>query len=158
MSQRAKDLAERVRAFNNEVIAFVDKCTEQDWRKVCAWEQWAVGVAARHIGAGHYEAIGLTRMIINGEKLPELTMDQITEMANQHAREHADCTKAEVLDILRKQGQSVVEFIAGLGDAELDRTGHLSAIGGEMTAQQFIEAVILQSGGEHFANIKAATR
>jgi hypothetical protein len=41
-------------------------------------------------------------------------------------------------------------------DAELDRTGYVALAGVEMTAQQFLEAVILTSGGEHFANMKAA--
>jgi hypothetical protein len=41
-------------------------------------------------------------------------------------------------------------------DAELDRTGYVALAGVETTAQQFLEAVILTSGGEHFANMKAA--
>jgi hypothetical protein len=117
-----------------------------------------VGVVARHIGAGHYEAISFARMIINGEKLPELTMDQVIQIANQHAREHADCTKAEVLDILRKNGATLLEFVAGLDDSKLDRSGYLAVMSGEINTQQFIENVILQSGGEHFANMKAAAR
>jgi len=156
MIGRAEELAERLRAFNNEVIAFVEKCTEEDWRKLCAWEEWTVGVTARHIGAGHYGAMGLAQMIANGDKLPELTMDLIIQMANQHAREHAACTKAEVLDILRKNGESLVAFAAGLDDAALDRTGYLAAVGGELSTQQLLENVIMLSGGEHFANMKAA--
>ena len=157
MSERARNLAERLEAFNREVITFVGHLTEEQWRKVCAWEDWGVGVTARHIGAGHYEGtVWLTKLIIDGEKLPELTREQIDEMANQHAREHANCTKAEVLELFRKDGEMLVAFAAGLGDAELDRTGYLAAIGREVSAQQLLETVVLQSGGEHFANLKAA--
>ena len=46
--------------------------------------------------------------------------------------------------------------LAGLSDAELDRTGHLALAGGKLSAQQLIEAVILTSGGEHFESMKAA--
>jgi hypothetical protein len=156
MTGRSEELAERLRAFNNEVIAFVEKCTDEDWRKMCAWEEWTVGVTARHIGAGHYGVVGLAKMIVNGDKLPELTRDQLIQMANQHAREHAACTKAEVLDILRKNGESLVAYVAGLDDAALDRTGYLAAVGGELNTQQFLENVIVLSGGEHFANMKTA--
>jgi hypothetical protein len=156
MSRRAEDLTGSLRKFNNEVISFVENCTPESWGKMCAWEEWSVGVTARHIGAGHYGAVSLAKLIVNGDKLPELTMDQITESANRHAREDADCTRAEVLDILRKAGEAMVEYVSGLSDAELDRKGYLAPIGGEVSAQQFIENVVLQSGSQHFANMKAA--
>jgi hypothetical protein len=158
MSQRAKKLAERLRAFIDDVINFVEGCSEENWRKVLPTEQWTVGVTARHIGAGHFEAVGLARMMVKGEKLPEFTMEQLVEMANEHARQHAGCTREEVQGVLRRNGAALADYVAGLSDAELDRTGHLALAGGELSAQQFIEAVILKSGGEHFANIKAAVQ
>jgi len=156
MSQKAKNLAERLRAFTDDVIGFVEGCTDQNWRKVLATEEWTVGVTARHIGAGHFEAVGLARMMVKGEKLPEFTMEQLVEMANAHARQHAGCTREEVLEVLRRNGAALVDYVAGLSDAELNRTGHLALAGGELSAQQLIEAVILKSGGEHLANMKAA--
>ena len=155
MSERAKDLAKRLKAFNNEVISFVGNCTDEDWRKTCA-EDWPVGVVARHIGAGHYGAMGLAKMILSGEKLPAMTSEQITAMANQHARDHDGCTKAEVLKILEEGGKSAAEFAGSLEDVELDRTGHFGATVGKISTQQLIEMVILTSAGEHFANMKAA--
>jgi hypothetical protein len=157
MSQRAKDLAKRLRAFNDDLIGFVAGCSDKDWCKVLATgEQWTVGVTARHIGAGHFNAIGLAKMMVNAEKLPELTMEQIVEMANAHARKHAGCTKEEVLGVLRQTGSALVDYVTGLSDEELGRPGHLAIAGGELTAKQLIERVILESGGEHFSNMKAA--
>jgi len=158
MSHRAKKLAGRLRAFTDDVIAFVEGCSEANWKKVCKKEEWPVGVTARHIGAGHFEAVGLARRVVNGEKLPELTMEQVVERANAHARQHAECTRKDVLEVLRRNGAALVDYVAGLSDAELDRTGHLAMAGGELTAQQLIEAVILESGGEHFASMNAAVR
>lgn len=156
MSARAKQLAERLRAFNADIIAFVEGCSEQHWKKTCAKEEWPVGVTARHIASGHFEAVELARMLVKGEKLPEFTMDQLVEMANAHARQHAGCTRDEVLGLLRRNGAALVDFAAGLSDVELDRSGHLALAGGKLSTQQLIEAVILNSGGEHFASMKAA--
>jgi hypothetical protein len=156
MSQRAKKLADRLRAFTDDVIALVEGCSEKEWSKACPAEEWPVGVTARHIGAGHFEAVGLARMMVNGENLPEITMEQVVGMANEHARRHAGCTREEVLDVLRRNGAALVDYVAGLSEVELDRTGHLALAGGELTAQQFIEAVVLKSGGEHLASMKAA--
>jgi len=56
MSDRSKKLAYRLNSFNEEVISFVESCTETDWQKIGA-EEWPVGVTARHIGANHYSAV-----------------------------------------------------------------------------------------------------
>ncbi len=154
MSGRAKKLADRLSSFNEELILFVENCTEDDWGRVGA-EEWPLGVTARHIGT-HYQALAAVNMILKGEKLPEMTMEQITENANRHAKEHSECTKSEVLDLLRTQGRKLVEFAGGLEDSELDKSGYLPAVGREMTVEQFIEMVILQGGKQHFESIKSA--
>ena len=156
MSQRAQDLVERLKAFNNEVIRFVEACSEEQWDKVCA-EEWNLGVVARHIGIGHYTgAADMAKMLVDGEKVPELTMEQIVEMANTHAREHADCSRAEVLDLLNSNGAALADYVADLDDAALNRSAHMELVGGEVSAQQLIELVIFESGGEHLANMKKA--
>ena len=156
MSQRAKDLAEHLGKFNEEVIAFVKKCKDEDWRKTSR-EDWPVGVVARHIGANHIDgAAKMAGMIVKGVPFPEITMAQIDNMANEHARKHADCTKAEVLDILQKTGDGLVQFVASLDDASLDKTSYLPAMGTEVSTLQLIENVVLTSAGEHFAGIKKA--
>ena len=156
MSAKAKTLAERLRAFSDDVIAFVEGYSEKNWSKGCAAEGWPVGVTARHIGAGHFEAVELVRMIVNGAPLPEFTMEQLVEMANEHARQHAGCAREAVVGVLSRNCAALADYVAGLSDADLERTGHLALAGGKLTAQQLIEAVILTSGGEHFASMKAA--
>ncbi|MDA8307486.1 MAG: hypothetical protein M0Z81_11725 [Deltaproteobacteria bacterium] len=156
MNERSKKLADRLNAFNEEVISFVMNCTDSDWQKV-GIEDWPVGVTARHIAANHYAVVPGVKLILKGEKFPPMTMEQITENANRHAREHAGCTKTEVLEILRDKGQKIVEFTLGLQDWELDKTGYLPALGRELSVGQFLENVVLQSAGEHFQSIKAAT-
>jgi hypothetical protein len=76
MSQRSKGLAERLKVFTDDVIDFVDTCSDNNWRRICAAENWSVGVTARHIGAGHSKAVALARMMVNSEKLPEITMER----------------------------------------------------------------------------------
>jgi len=157
MSQRAKDIAARFTTFNKEMITFVDNCSDEEWRKVCSGEGWTVGVVAHHVAAGHFGAIDFVRMIVAGEAIPEITMGAIDQMNAQHAKEHANCTTEEVLGLLRKNGSACASYLEVLSEADLARTGHLALIGGDVSAQQLIEMVILQSGGEHFDSMKAAT-
>lgn len=154
MGERSKVLSEQLRVFNEEMIAFVETCSEESWKKRCPQEEWSVGVTARHVAAGHYGAVELAKQIVAGESLPDMTMDQIVEMGNRHAREHAGTTREEVLGILRKNGSALEAYAASLSDEELDRRGNLSITGGEVTAKQIFEFIILQSGGDHLTNMK----
>ena len=156
MSQRANDLKEKFQAFHKEFISFIESCSDEDWKKMCEWEEWSVGATAHHVGALHYGVIELAGKIVNGEKLPPLTEQQIIEMDNQAARENANITKEEVLAITKKNGDALAKFAGGLGDEELDRTGYLELMKSDVSTQQFLEGVIVQSGGEHLANMKKA--
>lgn len=154
MSERAEQLAQRIRAFSDEVIGVVDGCPAAAWTRRCEAEDWAAGVTARHIAAGHLELLGLVRAMVGGEALPRFTREQLVAMANEHARAHADCTREEVAELMRRNGAAMADYVAGLQDADLDR--RYEFVGREMTLQQFLETVILQSGGGHLASVKAA--
>ena len=84
-------------------------------------------------------------------------MENVIQMGNDHARAHADCTKEEVLSILEANGRSLGEYIASLTEDDLDRKGKMTLIGGEVSAQQILEMLILHSGGEHLESIRNAT-
>ena len=156
MHQRAKTLAERFSEFNNKMISFVEKCSDENWAKVCPGENWPVGVVARHIAAGHYGALNLAKMMVVGQPLPELTTETIDRGNEQHAQKHVNCTKDEVLDILRKKGTSAADYIRGLDEADLERSTDLAVAGGTINTQQFIENIIIHSANEHLGNMKNA--
>ena len=114
MSNRAADLAGRFRAFNDELNGFVGSCTDEDWSKVCPGEQWPVGVVVRHIAASHIGAIGLVKMVVAGEKLPELTAGVIDQMHVMHARgagRHASEARQTAVDMFHHvAGRRLVMF------------------------------------------------
>ena len=156
MSQRAKDLSERIKVFSDDVIAFVENLSEGDWAKTCEWEEWPVGATAFHMGAGHFAISDMAGQIVRGEDLPSLNMDQINAMSNKQAHDHADCTKSEALDALRKNSAQMIAFVAGLNDEELDRVGSMPAFEGEVTTEQFIGFIIFESAAQHFESMKTA--
>ena len=156
MSQRAKDLAERFTDFNSDIIALVENCADNNWATICSGEHWPMGVVARHIATGHYSAIKLAKMIVEGQSLPECIQEMIDQGNAQHSQKHTDCTKDEMLGILRENGSSVAQNIIGLDEADLDRSALQALAGGTISAQQFIENIIIHSGSEHFASMRAA--
>lgn len=156
MAGKGRILAERIQRFTDDLLAFIEGCSDTQWGERLPWEEWSVGVTARHIAAGHLEAVSLARLIVQGRPLPELSAGQLAQLANEHARKHAGCTRADVAGILRRNAAATIDWIAGLSDEELDRTADVPFAGGEISAADLIRAVVLRSGGEHFEHMKAA--
>lgn len=156
MGDRAQALAKDLASFSAAMTDFVTHCSDADWQKRCSWEDWSVGVTARHVAAGHFSIIEIVRSILDGASPPDFTMDQIVEMANQHARQHADTTRTEVLNLLAENGAAMCTYVAGLSDTDLDRTFSMTAMGGDVSILQLVENVVLHSGGSHLDNMKKA--
>jgi hypothetical protein len=156
MSQRTKNISERIDALKNEMIIFVENLSDEDWKKACEWEEWPVGVTAYHLGAAHFAIAGMLGMVINGDDLPQLTMDQINAKSKADVQEHLDCTKAETLDLLRNNGAKLSAYVDGLSDGDLDRKGSMPAFGGEFSAEQLIDSIIFQSAAQHLESMKTA--
>jgi len=62
MSQKAKKLAERLRAFTDDVIGFVEGCSDRIGGKCLQRRSGRWSHRAPH-RAGHFEAVGLARMM-----------------------------------------------------------------------------------------------
>lgn len=154
MGERAHQLAKRIRSFSDDVIEFVENISKDDWSRTCESEQWSVGVTAYHIGAGHLAIFGIADMIIKGETLPQLTMDDINAMSNKEAQKNTDCTKADAMAQLKTNSAKMVAFVQGLSDEALDTQGSMPAFNGEVTTEQLIGYVLFQSAAEHFTSIK----
>ena len=155
MSERAVALAGDFTAFNDEVIAFVESCTEEDWQKTTEAEGWTVAAVSRHIAAGHYAILGWAKMLVAGEELPEITFDAVHGMNAEAAAASASATQAEVLGLLRENGTAISEYVASLSDDDLDRTASLALIGGDISVEGFVNGFFIASGGEHLASAKA---
>jgi hypothetical protein len=57
MSQRSKDLSKRIESFKDDVIAYVDALSGEEWNAECDWEEWTAGVTARHSDCTKDEAL-----------------------------------------------------------------------------------------------------
>ena len=152
----AKALKDSFETLNNDLMAFVESCTDEEWKTACPGETWPVGIVARHVADGHYSLLAFMQMIVAGQKLPEMSMDAIDAMNEKHAADHAGCTRDEVLGMLKHNGTKIADYVAGLSDDDLNRTTYFSLAGGDISTAQVMENVLISGCTEHLENMKKA--
>jgi hypothetical protein len=73
---------------------------------------------------------------------------------SEHAREHADVTKDEVLRLLRSSKPRIAEAVRAIPDNQLDIQRDTPA--GPMSAAQRVERVLIGHMQQHQGSIQAA--
>lgn len=155
MVTRAEQLAARFEAVNDEVIAAVTGCTDEQWRQACAGEGRSVGVVAHHIATIHRDFAGIIeRLAAGATHPPRSSMEEVHQSNARHARDHAAAGKPETLDLLRENGAAIMHVLRGLGDEHLDRVAGVFG-GHELSVARVVEWVVIGHAGEHLASIRA---
>lgn len=150
---RAEELAERFEAINNEFIALVEGCSDENWRKVSEGEEWSVGVIANHIAAGHAGIASFAQRIATQQPVPPLTPEAFEASNQKQAKEAANCTQAEVLELARNNGTQAISIVSSLNDEQLQHSAHF--FGRSMSAEGVIEHILIGHVQGHLASIKA---
>lgn len=152
---RTEQLAAEFTAVNDDVIATVMQCTDEQWRQPCVNEGRSVGVVAHHIATVHRDFTGLLTALVAGQTWsPGSSMADVDEGNARHARDYATVGKPETLDLLRTNGTAVTELLGRLDDEQLDRIAGIFG-GHELTVARVVEWIVIGHAREHLASIRA---
>jgi len=77
-------------------------------------------------------------------------------MNARHAKEHANCTRAETIALFRSTAASAAAVVRGLGDDQLARSASVFTDAPPMTAEQIITGALLNHVDEHAGSIRRA--
>jgi len=154
MSRRAEALAERIAQGHRELIAFVETLSKAEWRTYCPDEDRTVGVVVHHVASMLPAELDLVKTLASGQPITGVTPDVVDQINAEHAREHADCTIEETLELLRRNSALVVSAVRELTDAELDQAAPVSLHwDAPLTTQYFIEDHPLSHAYDHLTTI-----
>ncbi|HEU5330023.1 MAG TPA: DinB family protein, partial [Thermomicrobiales bacterium] len=152
---RTEQFAAQFTAVNDDAIAAVTGCTDEQWRLPCVDEGRSVGVVAHHIATVHRDFTGLLTALAAGEtRSPGSSMADVDESNARHARDFATVGQAETLDLLRTNGAAVVALLDRLDDEQLDRIAGTFG-GNKLTVAQVVEWIVIGHAREHLASIRA---
>jgi hypothetical protein len=78
----------------------------------------------------------------------------LDERNAEHAKEHADCTRAETLALFRKGAATALAVVRGLNDDQLAKSGAVFSDAPPMTAEQLIMLGLVGHIDEHMGSIR----
>jgi uncharacterized protein (TIGR03083 family) len=155
MGAKTDALARQVDAKARDAVATLEKLGDADWTKVTAAERWTVGVTAHHLAGGLEAVAGLvTGLATGGPSRGAFTRAMLDGMNARHAKEHADCTRAETLALFRKGAATASAVVRGLSDDQLARSGTVFTDAPPMTAEQLIMLGLVGHIDEHMGSIR----
>ena len=154
MGTKSEALATQVEAKAREASATLEKLSDTDWKKVTEAENWAVGVTAHHLAGGLEVVSGIITGIVAGKSPDNFTMGMLDQMNAQHAKEHANCTKAETAALLKKGAATAAAMVRGLSDDQLAKSGIVFTGVPPMTAEQLIQRGLIMHIDEHLGSIR----
>jgi hypothetical protein len=157
VSQRAEVLADRIAEGHRVLIDFIESHPAKEWRTYCPNEQRSVGVVVHHVAVVLPDELELIRTVASGQPVTGITSETLDAMNAVHAREYANCTQEETLDLLRRNSALVVAGVRAMSDVELDRAAPVSLHANTpVTAQYMIEDHPLSHAYQHLDSIRAA--
>lgn len=156
MGRRSESLAARIEEGAAGLAAFAEKLSDAEWRTSGPKDRRTVGVVVHHVASVYPIEIELARAIASGKPVTDVTWEAVAELNAKHASERAGITKAETLDLLRRNSRQAAEAVRAFSDDELDRAAPFSlSFGAPVTAQFVVEDHALRHSWHHLARIRA---
>jgi hypothetical protein len=159
MSRRAELLAARIEEGASGLAAFAEKLSDVEWgTSTSSTDPRTVGQIVNHVALVYPIEVDLARAIASGKAVTDVTWQVVAELNAGHAREHAAVTKADALELLRRNSGHAAEAVRAFSDEELDRAAPFSlSFGAPVTAQFVIEDHAVRHSWHHLARIRAAS-
>lgn len=155
MGAKTEELARQVDGKARDAVATLERLGDADWKKVTAAERWTVGVTAHHLAGGLEAVAGLvTGLVSGGPSRGAFTRAMLDGLNARHAKEHADCTRAETLALFRKGAATASAVVRGLSDDQLAKSGTVFTDAPPMTAEQLIMLGLVGHIDEHMGSIR----
>jgi hypothetical protein len=154
MGAKGEALAKQFEAKAQEAAAVLEKLSDADWRKVTGAEKWTVGVTAHHLASAFEPVTGIVTAIVSGQSLGNFTGAMLDEMNATHAKEHANCTRAETIALLERGTAAAAAVVRGLSDDQLAKSGTVFADAPPMTVEQLVIGGLITHIDEHLGSIR----
>jgi hypothetical protein len=158
MSSRAHNLARDFTAANEELLALLEQASPDQWRCRTAdeGELRSVGVIAHHVAEGHVRISRRVEAFATGHPVPARRPELFDARNAQEALDNAEPDQRATIERLRQTGGAVAALIAGLSDAQLERTATEDDGADILSTAEVVELRQIGHVRGHLASIRTA--
>ena len=156
--RRARVLADRIEEGAALLAGFAAQLSETEWATpVSARDRRPIGVIVHHVASVYPVEIEVARAIASGQAVTEVTWEAVADMNAKHALEQSGSSRADTIELLRRNSREAAAAVRAFTDAELDQAAPFSlSFGAPVTAQFVIEDHALRHSWHHLARIRKA--
>jgi hypothetical protein len=125
---------------SEDIIAFAESCSPEEWVTVVPGDNWPVCVVVHHVAEGYDLVSGWIDCALTGRPV-EHTASGIDAANSRHADDFAGVGVQEAVDLLRVKGSAAVAKIRGLNVSDLALAAPFGPAGGQpFSVEQFCVA------------------
>lgn len=159
MTRRSHALADRLEQGARALHAFASTTSDAEWQTSVPKDGRRVGVIVHHVANMYPLEIQLAQSLAAGTPITGVTWDAVHSLNASHAGEHYAVTKADALDLLRRNSTAAAAAIRALSDEELDRGVPVSLYSdAPLTCQFVLEDHAVRHSYHHLARIRGALK
>jgi hypothetical protein len=156
VNNRAEALAARIEKGATELATFAEGLSDKDWRTPVR-DGRPVGVIVHHVASVYPIEIQLAQAVGGGNAVTDVTWEAVADMNAKHATDFSNVSKADAVDLLRRNSRDAATAIRSFTDEQLDTAAPFSlSFGAPVTAQFVIEDHALRHSWHHLARIREA--
>jgi len=156
MSKRSEELARRLELGARALEDFASSLTELEWQSRVA-DGRKIGVVVHHVASVYPIEVQLAQTLAAGKPIEGVTGHVIDTMNAAHAKEFDAVTKAETLELLRRNSSAAAAAVRALTDEQLDTAAPVSLnANAPLTCQFMVEDHAVRHSYHHLAKIRAA--
>ena len=136
------DYAADLERASEDIVAFAESCSPEEWVAVVPGDNWPVCVAVHHVAEGYDLVSGWIDCALGGRAVED-TADGIDTANSRHAEVFAGVGVQQTVALLRARGTAAVTKIRGLSASDLAQTAAFGPAGGQpFTVEQFCKAAV----------------
>ena len=156
---RATALADRLEQGARALADLAGGLTDAQWQQRLSGDGRKVGVVVHHVASMYPLEMQLAQQLAAGQPIAGVTWDDVHGINAKHAREQDAVTKAEAIDLLRRNSAAAADAIRAFSDEQLDRAAPISLnADAPLTCQFFLEDHPVRHSYHHLARIRATVQ
>jgi hypothetical protein len=152
---RATALADRLEQGARALADLATTLTDAQWQTRIPGDGRKVGVVVHHVASMYPIEMQFAQLVASGQPIAGVAWDDVHAINAKHAQDNDGVTKADALELLRRNSAAAADAIRSLTDEQLDSAAPISLnADAPLTCQFFLEDHPVRHSYHHLTKIK----